>query len=517
VVHVSHEATRTDPGHRAEHPVGGEPPQVPDGLPQTHAGLGPALLLLRDGPVADAYNLLLLTSTALRTTDPALARTACVHATLAAWAGGDRDGYRRALDELCAPAGPRDGGAPGEGAGPDPAGTLWRGYRDGMRRVVEGDFSRARELLRPVLRVLTAQTGLPGLMSAGTIALMLGDLATARQVLGTALATARADRATALLPRILEHLAYAELREGSYHQARVHAEAGLAAIGGHGQRNVAANLSAVLALAASIAGGPATVATHAQAALRVAHAHGLRQTSTLAEWAQARADLGHGNAEHAAARLAPLVHEGPRQGHFGLWVMAVPCYVEAAVLAGHDVDAQDMIDQYAVWAAMGADPQAPALLSRCRALVAGDARSEELFTEALARHEKVNGPYEHARTHLAYGMWLRRRRRPGEARAQLRDAALGFEQSGADVWTEHARAELRAAGETPAAAPDPGPLDLLTPQQLRIARCVAEGATNREVARQLSLSTRTVEYHLRNVFTHLGVRSRVALTRLLTD
>ncbi|MFI6338997.1 LuxR C-terminal-related transcriptional regulator [Streptomyces sp. NPDC050535] len=507
---MGHEATREDSDHRATPPVGDE-------LPQAHAEMSQGLLLLRDGPVSDAYNLLLLTSTTLRTADPARSRTACVHATLAAWAGGDRDGYRRALDELCTPLGPRSA-VVHDADDRGPADTLWRTYRDGMRCLVDGDFHRANALLRPVLGVLTAQTEVPGLMSAGTIALMLGDLATARHVLGVALATARADGATALVPRVLEHLAYAELREGSYHQARVHAEAGLEAVGEHGQRNVAAGLSAVLALAASIAGGAATVATHAQAALRTAHAHGLSQTSTLAEWAQARADLGNGNAEHAAARLAPLVHSGPRQGHFGLWVMTVPCYVEAAVLAGHDVEAGEVIDQYAVWAAMGADPQAPALLSRCRALVAGDERSEELFAEALARHEKANGPYEHARTHLAYGMWLRRRRRPGEARVQLRSAVMGFEQSGADVWTDHARAELRAAGEAPpAGTPGPGPLSLLTPQQLRIARSVAGGATNREVARQLSISTRTVEYHLRNVFTQLGVRSRVALTRLLAD
>ena len=157
--------------------------------------------------------------------------------------------------------------------------------------------------------------------------------------------------------------------------------------------------------------------------------------------------------------------------------------------------------------------------ARCRALVADNEHSEDLFTAALAQHEKIDSPYEHARTHLGYGMWLRRRRRPIEARTQLRHAVMGFDQCGADVWTGQADAELRAAGEAPTAAPSPGsstgPLTPLTPQQQRIAHSVAQGATNREVARQLSISTRTVEYHLRNIFIHLGVRSRVALARRL--
>ncbi|MEU5096991.1 LuxR C-terminal-related transcriptional regulator [Streptomyces sp. NPDC020996] len=492
-------------------------------LSQAREELRQGLLLLRDGPVADAYNSLTLAAATLASTDPAQARAACVHATAAAWSGGDRDGYLAALAALPAVPGPHDG----TGAARDrdsPVDAFWRTYRDGMHSVMNGDFARADALLRPVLNVLAARREPLDLLNAGTVALMLGDLPTARHLLGLALAGARSGKAPDLVPRILEHLAYAELREGSHHQARVHAEAGLEAAGRLRQRNVSANLSAVLALAASITGSPATVAAHAQAALRVAHAHGLRQTATLAEWAQARADLGHGHAERAAARLAPVVHAGPRRGHFGLWVLTVPCYVEAAVLAGRgadvdaDTDTDHVIDAYAVWAGMGADPQAPALLARCRALVAGDERAEELFADALARHDQVNGPFEHARTHLAYGMWLRRRRRPGEARPQLRSAVMGFEQCGADVWAEHARAELRAAGETTGAAgPEPGPLGRLTPQQLRIARHVAQGATNREVARQLSISTRTVEYHLRNVFTQLGVRSRVDLARLLGE
>lgn len=478
------------------------------------------LRLLRDGPVSDAHNLLLLASRTLRTTDVARSREAGVQASLAAWSGGDREGYLSALDALCPPAVAPDGGRDEED-GHGPVESFWRAYRDGMRSTLHGDFDRANVLLGPILNVLKTQQEASRLLSAGTIALMLGDLAAARQVLGLALATARSDPAPTFLPRILEHLSYAELREGRYHQARVHAEAGLEAAAEHPQSNVTAGLSAVLALAASIAGDPAVVATHAQSALHIAHAHGLSQARTLAEWARARADLGHGNPEHAAARLAPLVRAGPRQGHFGLWMMAVPCYVEAAVLAGHDVDAdvEHLIGQYARWASLGADPQAPAVVLRCRAMVAGNEHSEGLFTAALARHEKVDSPYEHARTHLAYGMWLRRRRRPVEARTQLRRAVMGFDQCGADVWTEQADAELRAAGETPTVVPTPrsgtGPLTPLTPQQLRIAHSVAQGATNREVARQLSISTRTVEYHLRNIFTQLGVRSRVALARHL--
>lgn len=535
------------------------------------------LRLLRDGPVADAHHLLLLSAKTLRATDIVRSREAAVQASLAAWSAGDREGYLAALAALHPPDGspptdlldgsppahppdrtppthPQDGSRPArppdrtppthapdgspparasDGSPPArnplpadveaPVDAFWRAYSDGMRSVLQGDFEHAASLLRPTLNVLSAQHQPSRLLSAGTIALILGDLVTARQVLGQALAIARSEAVPTLLPRILEHLAYAELRAGRHHQARVHAEAGLQAAAEHPQRNVTAGLSAILALAASIAGDPAAVAAHAQAALSIAHAHGLSQVRTLAEWARARADLGHGNAEHAAARLAPLVGGGPRQGHFGLRMMVVPCYVEAAVLAGHDIDAhpdvEPLLGQYARWASLGADPQAPAIVLRCRALLAGDDHSEALFISALAEHEKVDSPYEHARTHLAYGMWLRRRRRPGEARAQLRSAVMGFEHCGADVWTQQADAELRAAGETPTTAPSPAngtpPLPYLTPQQLRIAHSVAQGATNREVARQLSISTRTVEYHLRNIFTQLGVRSRVALARRL--
>ncbi len=82
------------------------------------------------------------------------------------------------------------------------------------------------------------------------------------------------------------------------------------------------------------------------------------------------------------------------------------------------------------------------------------------------------------------------------------------------VWAAQARAELRALGAAPQGG-GAGTLTGLTPQQLRIARHVAEGATNREVALTLAVSTRTVDYHLRKVFAVLGVRSRLELARMV--
>jgi DNA-binding NarL/FixJ family response regulator len=88
----------------------------------------------------------------------------------------------------------------------------------------------------------------------------------------------------------------------------------------------------------------------------------------------------------------------------------------------------------------------------------------------------------------------------------------GFETLRADPWAERARVELRATGET-AQRRDPTSLEDLTPQELQIARLVAEGSSNREVAAHLFLSPRTVEYHLHKVFTKLGIASRAELIR----
>ena len=163
---------------------------------------------------------------------------------------------------------------------------------------------------------------------------------------------------------------------------------------------------------------------------------------------------------------------------------------------------------------MSRTPLVNGMLARCRGVLAADRQqADTLFAEALRHHDHRVPPFERARTQLAYGEWLRRDRLKTDARIQLRSALDTFDAIGTRLWAERARDELRATGET-VRKRDNTMLETLTPQERRVARLVADGASNKDVAAQLFLSSRTVEYHLGKVFTKLGVASRVELARL---
>src|SRR6266545_6944001 len=138
--------------------------------------------------------------------------------------------------------------------------------------------------------------------------------------------------------------------------------------------------------------------------------------------------------------------------------------------------------------------------------------TKRAFEDALALLASLNRRFDRARTHLLIGALLRRQRRRGDARTHLRTAVETFERLGAEPWAERARVELRATGET-ARKRDPSTVTQLTPQEMQIARLVGAGSSNKDVATQLFLSPRTVEYHLAKVFTKLGIASRADLIR----
>ncbi|MGW7369381.1 LuxR C-terminal-related transcriptional regulator, partial [Streptomyces sp. NPDC054841] len=145
-------------------------------------------------------------------------------------------------------------------------------------------------------------------------------------------------------------------------------------------------------------------------------------------------------------------------------------------------------------------------LSVAHALLADDEHAEALFRSALDL-DMAHWPFARARLMLAYGSWLRRRRRATEARTPLRIARESFDSLGVGPWSERARQELRAAGES-SERHSPSSWDQLTPQELQIARLAAEGLSNREIGQQLYLSPRTIGTHLYRIFPKLGITSR---------
>ncbi|WP_436775229.1 LuxR C-terminal-related transcriptional regulator [Yinghuangia sp. YIM S09857] len=468
------------------------------------------LIALHDGPVADAHQSFLLAARLLSANSPDRATRCRLAAAEAAWALGDAAAFRDAVAPLADESGP----------GPGDAVAYGLGMRAVLRADLDGVVTGAA-LLRGVVNRAERADDIDQLLRAGAAALVVGDLAAAGRLNGRALAVARVAGPVTAVPRILEHLAYSELRSGHHLRARAHAEEGAVAACQTGQRNLMAHHHAILALVASLDDDATTVRGHADAAEATAAAHGLRQATTLTSWALARADLARGRPNEAAARLAPLLRPGAEHAHFALRMLTVPCFAEAAALSGTPEPARLPLAEFAVWAEFAVDPQAPAQLARCQALLAAaEARPpgevEAAYATALARHPQPDNGFERARTLLAYGRWLRRSRRPARARDLLREAQVTFDRHGARVWSAHAAAELRATGAPPTSADPTGNLRELTPQQLRIARSVADGATNREIATHLSVSIRTVDHHLRNVFATLGVRSRVELARLVT-
>ena len=142
--------------------------------------------------------------------------------------------------------------------------------------------------------------------------------------------------------------------------------------------------------------------------------------------------------------------------------------------------------------------------------------ADNFFREALGSPQGAGRPFEQARTHLAYGEFLRRSRRRVDAREHLRTALHAFQDLGAAPWARRAEQGLRGSGET-ARKRDSTTAVALTPQESQVAAFVAEGLSNRDVAAKLFLSPRTIDFHLRNVFAKTGISSRGELTRLDLD
>jgi DNA-binding CsgD family transcriptional regulator len=191
--------------------------------------------------------------------------------------------------------------------------------------------------------------------------------------------------------------------------------------------------------------------------------------------------------------------------------------LDLAARTGHLDLAARWLTELDEFATAADTPHARGVVAYGRALLASHedapAAAEAFFAQALGTQDPADRPFEQARTHLAYGEFLRRSRRRVDAREQLRAALHTFDDLGAAPWAQRAEQELRASGET-ARKRDASTSIALTAQETQVATFIAEGLSNREVAAKLFLSPRTIDFHLRNVFAKTGITSRGELARI---
>jgi DNA-binding CsgD family transcriptional regulator len=485
----------------------------PDGHVGARAGRLAAEMELGGGAAAVARDALLAEADRLARHDVPAAVDALLAAGDALHLAGRHDRYeevaRRARDL-------RRGGEP-------PETELALRHIAGLAAMFRGEHPAAFAELRRVVQLGERVHGPAALHRAAVAALLIGDGPEARDLALRAVIRARARGETALVPHALGTVAFADLAGGQYGAAAGAATEGAELARATGQPYLAGSHLGILAVLAALIGDEPACLLRVREAGAHDSADGPGQARALSEWALGVLDLVRGRPEATVDRLQCLIAAPSGRGNLVMQVAATPHLVEAATHGAHQaaapgaaaLDLDAACDAFDRWTAATGRPAWLALRERCRALRAADGRAaDEHFREALRQHRAGDADFPRAHTELLYGRELRRRRRPAAARAYLRSAVETFRLLDAAPWADQAARELRAAGEpVPDRVPDPD--RRLTAQQERIARLVAEGATNREIAERLFLSPRTVDHHLRNVFVRLGVRSRTELARLM--
>jgi DNA-binding CsgD family transcriptional regulator/predicted ATPase len=463
------------------------------------------LIEMTRGVPADACRLLLRSATEVAPIDEKRALELLNVAGLAAAYAGDR-AAAVAVAEV----------ARGLSVGETPFLRMLRQLLIGLGAHAAGDFADAARTLRVALNLAeqldddSASEQPVALLFAGRAALYLGDDKTALRTHQEAAARARASGALSILTQILPRLATAEVSAGRWSSAAANAREGIQLAREMGQHDVVAQLLVMLALVAALRGSEDECRSLAAESRELASARGLGIVTEIAHWALALLALGLGRGEEAFARCRDI-----STTMVVFW--GALDRIEAAIRAGERETARAWLDGFEPWAENSGAGWARAVILHGEALLSNEENeAERLFLAALDTHAEAGRPFEQCRSELAYGEFLRRAGRRVEARLHLHAALDGFEGLGAALWAERARAELRASGQT-ARKRDASTVETLTPQELQIARFVAEGHTNREVAAQLFLSPRTIDFHLRNVYRKLGISSRTALARLDLD
>ena len=317
---------------------------------------------------------------------------------------------------------------------------------------------------------------------------------------------ARRAGALGVLPIALMHLSLLHVFEGKLDTAAALVEEIDSIIDATGSRRI----SIPRLMLAACQGDEARASKLIDEVERTAIARGEGFVVTFGEQARAvlHNALGHYDVALDNAKRASAQDEL----HASVW--SLPELIEAAARSGQPDVAADALERLRERTRVAGTEWALGVEARCAALLSEDALAEGHYREAIERFGHCRVALDLARAHLLYGEWLRRRGRRIDAREQLRTAHERFVEMGAEAFARRASRELLATGET-ARKRTIETTDELTPHEARIARMARGGASNQDIATELFVSRKTVEYHLHKVFSKLGISTRQQLEYVL--
>jgi DNA-binding CsgD family transcriptional regulator len=459
---------------------------------------------LRRGPVMDGYPLIVAAAEQLADADPEQAVVMLAQAVFGCFSAGDTPAMVAAAERAVALAGRLD----------SRRASFFAAMATGMALVADGRGEAGAAAARRAVETLEQSDQVrddPRLLAWAAIGPMwLREAQTGRDLLDRAFEHARGQAALGVLPFLLGLQARDQATTDQWPAAETSYDEAVRLARETGQRVELAAALAGLAWLQARQGRERACREHAAEATALCDELGIGLYGVWAIQALGDLELGLGrpadSVEHHQAQAEALRSRGIAD----VDLSPAPELVDGYLRLGRGEDAAAAAHTFVAQAKAKGQPWALARAARCLGLLGTPEEVGPQFEAALRLHARTPDLFETARTRLAYGARLRRSRRRVAAREQLRAALEMFERLGAQPWADQARAELAATGET-ARRRDVRTLDELTPQELQIARLLANGKTTREAAAAVFVSPKTVEYHLGHVYTKLGIRSREEL------
>jgi DNA-binding CsgD family transcriptional regulator len=377
----------------------------------------------------------------------------------------------------------------------------------GFAHIGRGNLGDAAGEFRLAFAQDTAGGDVDLVPNLGLAALYIGDDTVALDAYGRFIAHAREAGAPATILYGLARRTAAEIATGDWPTATASSAEAWDLARATGQDPLGSLPLAWLTLLAALRGDHGEFSQNLTESERPSRARDVGLTSVVSRdvilWAKG---VGPTDPPTALHHLEQITHPMVRS-------MSALDRVEAAARSGRRHQIAEWADELASTADQTQMPWAAAAAAHAQALLATGTEAVSLFERALDAHADSSRRPDRARTQLAFGEYLRRSRRRIDAREHLKAALETFEDLGATRWAERARQELRASGET-ARRREPSTTADLTAQERHVATLVRQGLNNRDVAAQLFLSPRTVDFHLRNVFAKVGISSRAELVAL---